>query len=314
MKILEQRYPKGAIPNQKTAGRYIDETLYQNIKILAKNIVRDMTFLGVISSSTLEVGSGKSVLVQQIAEAYLEAVREFHRIDNQLSMKNITFSPRELIDKAFQVPKYSVIILDEWEDLNYWSELGMSLRQFFRKCRQLNLFMLVIIPNFFQLPLSYAVSRSVFFIDVKFSGEFERGYFRFFSFNKKKELYLKGKKTQDYNCVKPDFMGRFADGYVIDEATYRRVKYLDMLKWDKEESKPLTEKQIRVKLFKQIYQNLDKISIKELSKGFGVSERTGSRWTNASPEEDKDNKTISNTNLINDEDNPIGNLTEENPK
>ena len=44
-------------------------------KILAKNITKDMTYLGIITSSTLEVGTGKSVFTQQIAEAYLEYVR-----------------------------------------------------------------------------------------------------------------------------------------------------------------------------------------------------------------------------------------------
>ena len=304
MKILEDRYPKGTLKGQKSDGRYIDRTLYENIKILAKNIVRDMTYLGIISSSTLEVGTGKSVFVQQVAEAYLEAVREYHGIDNSLTMKNIVFSPKDLIERSFKIPKYSTIILDEWEDSHYWSELGMSLRQFFRKCRQLNLFMLIIIPNFFQLPLAYAVSRSVFFIDVKFAGEFERGYFRFFSFNKKKDLYLRGKKTQNYGIVKPDFWGRFSDGYVIPEKEYRRVKYLDMLKFESKDSKPPTEKEIKVKLFKQIYQNLEKISIKDLSRGFGISERTAYRWLKEKDETDFDNKTHILNNLMRKEDSP----------
>ena len=302
MKILKERYPMGSLKQQKSEGRYIDETLFQNIKILARNINRDMTYLGVISSSTLEVGTGKSVFIQQIAEAFLEGVREYHNIDNRLTMNNIVFSPKELIERAFKIPRYSVVLLDEWEDLHYWSQLGVSLRSFFRKCRQLNLFMIAIIPNYFQLPMNYAVSRSVFFIDVKFHGEFERGYFRFFSFNKKKELYLKGKKTQDYSCVKPNFIGRFADGYVIDEKEYRHAKHLDMLRFENDESKPLTEKEIKVKLFKQIYQNLDKISIKDLSIGFGISNRTAYRWLHEDENKDIDKVTPFNNNLTTKDD------------
>ncbi len=124
MKILQERYPLGSLPYQKTPGRYADKFLYENIKILAKNIVRDMTFLIIISSSTLEVGTGKSVFEQQIAEIFLELVRQLHGIDNRLELKNIVFSPKELVERAFQIPKYSVILLDEWEDSNYWSQLG----------------------------------------------------------------------------------------------------------------------------------------------------------------------------------------------
>ena len=61
--------------------------------------------------------------------------------------------------------------------------------------------MIIIIPNFFQLPMSYAISRSVFLIDVKFVGEFDRGYFSFYNFNKKKNLYIRGKKAQDYDLT-----------------------------------------------------------------------------------------------------------------
>lgn len=277
MKILETRYPKGTFKGQKTDGRYIDENLNSNIKLLAKHIKRDMTYLGIISSSTLEVGTGKSVFIQQFAEAFLEGVREYHGIDNRLSMKNIVFSPKDLIDRAFKLPKYSVILLDEWEDSHYWSQLGMSLRQFFRKCRQLNLLILCVIPNLFQLGMNYSVSRSLFFIDILFQNEFERGFFKFYNFQSKRKLFLMGKKQQNYGCVKPDFIGRFLDGYVVDEAEYRRAKRLDMEKYD-EETKPITEKQIKIKLFNQLNLNLVKVTIKELSKAFGIGESTAYRW------------------------------------
>jgi len=278
MKILEERYPKGTLPGQRTDGRYIDGFLDDNTRVLARNIVRDMTFLIFICSSTLEVGTGKSVFAQQIAEAYLESMRQEHKIDNRLSMENIVFRPKDLMTRAFEVPRYSVIILDEWEDAHFWSELGMSLRQFFRKCRQLNLLIICIIPNFFQLPINYAISRSVALIDVKFSGEFQRGYFSFYNFESKKNLYILGKKTQNYHVVKSNFTGRFADGYVVNEEEYRRAKYLDMLRAEKEEKKPLTEKQMRVLVFKLLTKNLTQVSTPELAKAFEIDKSTAYKW------------------------------------
>lgn len=274
MKILEQRYPLGSLPGQKTAGRYIDEAYYENLKVLAEVINQDMTFMAIVSSSTLEVGTGKSVFVQQTAEAWIHLVNEIHgeNLPN-LSMKNIVFKPEDLIKRSFEIPKYSVIILDEWEDAHYWSKMGMTLRQFFRKCRQLNLFMMCIIPNFFQMPANYAIGRSVFFIDVRFEGKFERGYFRFFSFKKKKDLYNYGKKNQDYDCVKPDFIGRFTKGYCVDEDEYRKAKYKDMVDAEKE-GKP-TEKEVRIKFFRNAYYKLkDKVSIEDLGKAFGIGRST----------------------------------------
>lgn len=281
MKILEQKYPLGTLKGQKSAGRYIDGTLFENLKPIAQTIVNDMTFLASAFSSTLENGTGKSVLCQQIGEAYTSLVNEYHGLNLEFSMKNVVFRPKDLITRAFELPKYSCIVLDEWEDAHYWSELGMTLRQFFRKCRQLNLFILIIIPNFFQLPMNYAISRSLFAIDVQFKSEpnkpFARGYFEFYNFNKKKELYIKGKKFQDYGVVHSNFAGRFVDGYAVDEAEYRRVKYLDMLRDDLDEKKP-SEKQIIQRTFRGVRANLPEVPIKTIAKGFGITERTAYRW------------------------------------
>ncbi len=294
MKILEKRYPLGTIPKQQTDGRYINETLHQNIKLLAKNITKDMTYLGIITSSTLEVGTGKSVFAQQISEAYLEEVRAIHGIDNRLTMNNLVFRPRDIIERSFQVPRYSVIICDEWEDLHYLSELGKTLRQFFRKCRQLNLFILIIIPNFFQLPMSYAISRSVFLIDVKFMGEFDRGYFSFYNFGKKKNLFVQGRKTQNYDCVKPNFTGRFVDGYVVDRLEYLAAKLKDLEDQENlENKKEFNPRQLTIDIYAKLKEKLrKKITNAELAEAFGITESTAYRWVQEYKEKNKNSQNV----------------------
>lgn len=279
MKILEDKYPKGTLHGQRTAGRYIDENLYENLKILANSIQKDMTFLTFIYSSTLEVGTGKSVFASQLGEAWTDLVNTIHNKNIPFGVNNCVFRPKDLIERSFKVPKFSMIWLDEWEDLHFMSELGMSLRQFFRKCRQLNLFIVCIIPNFFQLPISYAISRSVCAIDVRFGEGFERGYFGFYNFQRKKELYIKGRKTQDYNVVQPNFSGRFVDGYAIDEKAYRSAKYRDMIESEEKNKKP-TEKQLTQAIFKKLHKNLTEVSMERLSEAFGISRRTGYNWLN----------------------------------
>jgi len=295
MKILQERFPKGTIPGQRTDGRYIDGKLWENISFLAKKVVKDMTWLTFISSSTLEVGTGKSVFAQQLCEAYLEAVRQHHGIDNRLEMKNIVFTPEDLIERSFKVPKFSCIILDEWEDAHYWSKLGMTLRKFFRRCRQLNLFMVCIIPNFFELTKGYAISRSIAMIDVKFDDDLNRGNYSFYSYLKKKDLYLLGKKTHNYGVVKPDFNGRFVDGYVVDEKQYRRTKYLDLAKKEKKEKEEKSPNQIKKEIFKSCLDNVNTkprlksmgINIPILSDLFGITKTTGYDWLKGDNEEDE---------------------------
>ena len=282
MKILEERYPLGTLPGQQTDGRYINKTYYENLKLLAKAIKKDMTFLGIITSSTLEVGTGKSVFAQQSSEAYLECIRQIHEIDNRLSMNNLVFRPKDIIERSFQVPRYSVVICDEWEDAHYWSELGTTLRKFFRKCRQLNLFIWVIIPNFFQLPSSYAISRSVCLIDVKFMGEFDRGYFSFYNFQRKKRLYIKGKKEQNYDCVKPNFTGRFVDGYVVNEEEYRYAKMNDLLRQEEMEKPEMSKRMIIIIFLFGFVNKLRNMGYKipdvHIAEASGVVKKTIYRW------------------------------------
>lgn len=289
MKILEDKYPKGSLPKQQTDGRYISQYLYENLKGLAEVIKKDMTFLGIGFSSTLEVGTGKSVLFTQIGEAWSYLMKKIYGDDIPFTSKNIVWRPKELIKRSFELPKYSCVLLDEWEDAHYWSELGMTLRQFFRKCRQLNLFILVIIPNFFQMNINYATGRSVFAIDVKFTGKFERGTASFYNFDAKRELYIKGKKTQNYNVVKPTFTFSFTDGYGVPEGEYRKAKEDDLKKWDEDE-KIITDPRmvahdVRAKTYAVFYRNKDLIQKKGIShillgELFGVNESTCREWLN----------------------------------
>ena len=276
MKIFKERYPKGTFKGQQTDGRFADGYLVENMRVYAKAIVRDMTFLGFVSSSTLEVGTGKSVLVQQIGEIWEHCLKEEHGIERPLELRSIVFKPEDLMDVSKKIPKYSIIILDEWEDAHYWSKLGITLRQFFRKCRQLNLFMICIIPNFFELPRGYAVSRSAFFIDVCFGEDFDRGNFKFYGFPTKKRLYHKGKKEMDYSVVKPDFEGTFGDGYVVPREDYLEKKRKD-LEGTEEIIKP---NDVKKRVYLGLYEKLKAFGAteKELGAVFGVDVKTLYSW------------------------------------
>lgn len=276
------KYPKGSWKGQRSDGRFMDGWLLKNLEVLSDKISKDMTFLAVIYSSTLEVGTGKSVLATQIGEAWTEMVNKKYNLNIPYDVNNIVWRPKDLIKKAFRVPKYSYLLLDEWEDTSYWSELGMTLREFFRKCRQLNLFIMIIIPNWFQLPLNYAVSRSVFAIDVKFDNNLDRGNFSFYNFVGKRMLYINGKRQHNYRVARPAFSGKFPDGYGVDEKKYRRRKMEDMLEFDKENPQKLSKSQIEVrvklKVFKRLLELFPEKSSKEFSEMFNCSTNCINLW------------------------------------
>jgi len=229
-KVCLDHFPKGSYPYQQSDGFWLDDNLRDNIDILADRITDDMQFVGIIGGSGT-VRNGKSTLAQHIAYYYNYQVNKMHKLNNKFDVKNIVFKSNELMDLAFDLPPYSVIILDEGDDLTaqHYSHLAVKLRRFFRKCGQLNLFLILIIPDYFELPKTYAITRSTFLIDVQFKGNFQRGFFSFYSLKTKRMLYYKGKRYGDYGCVNSDFEGRFGASYLVDEKEYRKKKKQDMI-------------------------------------------------------------------------------------
>lgn len=226
--------------------------------------------------------SHNSVFAQQIGKYLTEKVNEEYKINNEFTLNNICFKGEDLIEKSFEVPKYSVIILDEGDDLveHYWSKLAKNLRRFFRKCGQLNLFLILIIPDFFELPRPYALTRSICLMDVHFYGKFQRGFFKFYNFKRKRELYLKGKKLANYDAVGDNFEGRFANTYTVPEQEYRKRKQKDLEEQElKEKSPSEIIRETKIDLFKKVYANIE-IKTKRLSQIFGISNRTGYNWVN----------------------------------
>lgn len=290
MKFAEEIYPKGTFKNQETDGAYINETLAKNLDVIAKKIGDDMHFLGIISGHDM-VGDGKTTMATHVGAYLTWKVNQCWNVKNEFTDKNMVFNSVELVERSFELPPYSILVLDEGDDLTThgMKELAVRLKRFFRKCRQLNQILILILPSFFELPKFYALSRSHFLIDVMFQNEFERGYFKFYGAHSKKLLYIKGKKEWDYDSWKPDFKGRFFSSYTFFPdikgciQRYKDHKHQDMVddsedKVDKRTPADI-ERELTHKLFKQMHVNT-KLSVKELTNAFGIGVRTGFRWLN----------------------------------
>lgn len=204
---------------------YLDGYLKTNLDTAKKVIKKDWDMMFIIDG--LE-GAGKSVLAQHVAK-YL---------DPSLTLDRIVFTPKEFRDAVLKAEKYQVIIYDE-------CFLGLSSRQsmslinkaligLLAQIRQKNLFIVMVLPCFFELDRYAAIWRSRALLHVYCGKDFERGYFSFFNSQRKKDLYMKGKKFYEY-IVPPNFRGRFTKGYCVDDEAYRQKK-LDTMSMDEEES------------------------------------------------------------------------------
>lgn len=290
MKFLESEYPKGTFPKQKSHGAYINETLANNLDTYARKIVDDMHFLIIISGNDA-VGNGKTTLATHIGSYLTNKINELHGTTNSFTSKNVALNAKKLVKQSFENPQYSIQLLDEGDDLTThgMKQAAVELKRYFRKCRQLNQILIMIIPSFFELPRFYALARSHALINVKFHGEFDRGVFDFYGPKQKKKLYIKGKKDWDYDAARPDFDGGFFSQYTFfpglkDETkAYKKKKYDDMIEDAQEDHNQLSplqvERMIIARTFRMVKDGLPKIKQKDLAAAFRISARTASKYS-----------------------------------
>ena len=166
-----------------------------------------------------EEGSGKSVLAQQIAKEF----------DPKFGIDNICFNADQFIAQLKNSPKNSCIILDEaYSSANSraaLSEVNRSLIGVATEMRQRNLFVIIVIPSFFDLDKYFALWRCRCLLHVYFAKDGSRGRYILFPKSAKKYLYLTGKKFYDYSKPKSPYPPcAFKNHYTVDEMDYRRKK------------------------------------------------------------------------------------------
>ena len=165
------------------------------------------------------------------------------------SIKNLAFSPEDLMRLGRTLKKNSVIIYDEGrtglDAKTTMSALNRMLEDFFQECGQYNHVILIVLPDFFKLHADYAVSRSYFLVDVFLDDSFNRGYFNFYNEVQKDFLYNHGKKRlgilSKYNASYPSFSGKFSNWFPFDRDKYSLLKRLALKK------KELTARRTKIK-------------------------------------------------------------------
>lgn len=217
---------------------YMDGGLRKVLNTIAYNIPNDWDSLILISGDGM-VRVGKSVLAQQVGQ-HLAL-----KLNTGWDCSHIVFSGEELMHKAKTFPMQSVFIYDEargeLDTKKVMEEITKTLMDFFAECGLYNHVIIIVLPDFFDLPKGIAISRSELLLNVyrdrsnkkDSEGEdvvkFERGFFEGYHRPSKKKLYILGKKNfNDYGQVKRDFVGHFSDTFTVDKEEYiaRKREYL----------------------------------------------------------------------------------------
>lgn len=198
----------------------IDNWALSNLDLAKSSIRNDLDHVFTISG---DERSGKSTLVVQWA-LYC---------DPTFNLSRMCYTASAFIKAVQEAAPYTAVVYDEAmnglssrESMTYTNR---TLNKVFAECGQKNLFLFVLIPDFFSLDQYVAVHRSRVLIQTYFADNFQRGQFAFFSKEKKRRLYFEGKRYHDPKAVKADFYGTFSKVFPLDYAEYKRLK-LEALK------------------------------------------------------------------------------------
>ena len=222
---------------------YIDGYLKSNLDIAKSAIKKDFDM--VIGVDGVE-GGGKSVMAMQAA----------HYCDPTLNMERIVFTPSEFRKAINKADKYQAVVYDEaytgLMSRNTMGVINRALVSMLAEIRQKNLFVFVVMPTFFDLDRYVAIWRSRALIHVYTAEGFERGYFAFYNTDRKKDLYINGKKTYSYGLPRPNFIGRFTNNYILDETEYRKKKLLSLTNREKQAEEKEIVDRVEAELFDRL--------------------------------------------------------------
>lgn len=163
-------------------------------------------------------GAGKSVLAMQLAKY----------VDPDFSVDNIAFTPKQFKESILKAPKYTSVVYDEaYGGLgarNTMSQVNIAIVKMLAEVRFRNLFLLVVMPTYFDLDRYAALWRSRGLFHVYSDSNFKRGKVAFFNKERKKKLYVNGKKTYSYGKPRANFIATFTNHYTVDKNKYNAKK------------------------------------------------------------------------------------------
>lgn len=232
---------------------YMDGYLKSNFEIAKKVIRKDWDMVFAVDGSE---GCGKSMITMQMAKF----------CDPELTLDNIVFTPTDFRKAIMESKPYQSIVYDEaYTGLSSRATMSLinrTLISMLAEIRQRNLFVFIVMPCFFDLDKYVTLWRSRALIHVYTGTNFQRGFFSFYNADRKKQLYMLGKKYYNYYKPKPNFRGRFTNNYVVDERAYRKKKKDSLMEREKKKEQQEIKKEMEGIMFERVMSMPAKISHK----------------------------------------------------
>lgn len=247
---------------------YLNETLANNLRRVRVSVLaKGWDYVAVVSGLP---GVGKSTLAQQIA----------HFLDPTFNVDRICFTGKEFRQKTATGTKGQAFILDEsFADFNTSLSKDpefMATINHLQLIRQNNLFLILVLPDFFSLTKNVAIFRSSHLF-VPYSEDYEHGKVAIFDREAKRLLYIKGKQFCNYQAWAPNFRTMFNNDWYIDRVEYDKRKRQHLLDQSKKIDKVPKYMIFCGILIYYIVEKL-KISFVEVERQTNIPDSTQKRW------------------------------------
>lgn len=196
---------------------YLDGYHKANLDHLKGNVKKDYdAFVLYVGKE----GYGKSTL----------AIQDAYYCDPTFNLDRVCFTIDQFLEQVEKADRYQAIVFDE--TMGYLSSRQSSskfnkiLIKVMSEMRSKNLFVFLCIPNFFIMDWYVAYHRTSGMIRIH-----QRGRFGSYDYNKKKDLFMKGRRNYDY-CVPPNFYGVFTKYFPLDKEAYEAKKQESIREWE----------------------------------------------------------------------------------
>jgi hypothetical protein len=217
-------------------------------------------------------GSGKSGLGVTCA----------YYLDRNFTVDNIVFTPAQFIEAVDKSKPGQAILWDEFVlgglSDDALKSIQITIIKYMVTIRKKRLHIILIIPFIFMLRTYFGVARSRLLIHTSTPDGIKRGYWKVWNWERKKDLYFKGKKFFDY-CVPHIRRGYFENAEnwpVIDWDAYQKkkdeaTKTISELDGRKQEGRYRTA--IRRVVYELYHDKMNDYNSRTLAKLCGVSQK-----------------------------------------
>lgn len=215
-------------PEGKKKLLYVADLIAQNLVRTKKAVAKeDWDYMAIVGGIP---GVGKSTFAQGIAKF----------LDPNFEQDQICFTAKEFIHRTENGKKGQAFVLDEsFADMNsslYKDPEFVALLNHIQAVRQKNLYLLIVLPDFFTLIKNVAVFRASHLF-VPYTKDYSRGDVAVFDRETKRQLYFKGKKECDYKAIHPNFYTDFQMHWFCDKVEYDKRKLNHLLEQKKVKDK-----------------------------------------------------------------------------